>query len=101
MAVRSPPELRPLAWFRLRRDSHGMTSPGVSVRRFFDLTGKHALLTGATGALQRALAVALADAGANVSLTTLHDDPSEEVRAHSILNECWSFGRKGEVRRVD
>lgn len=68
---------------------------------FFDLSGKHALVTGATGPLQRALAVALADAGANVSLTTLHDDPAEEVQANSILNECWSFGRKGEVKTVD
>ena len=30
--------------------------------RFFDLSGKHALVTGATGPLARALAVALADA---------------------------------------
>ena len=37
---------------------------------FFDLSGKHALVTGATGPLQRALAVALAEAGADVSLTT-------------------------------
>jgi 2-dehydro-3-deoxy-D-gluconate 5-dehydrogenase len=71
------------------------------VARFFDLSGKHALVTGATGPLQRALAVALADAGANVSLTTLHDDRAEEVQANSILNECWSFGRKGEVKRLD
>ncbi len=68
---------------------------------FFDLSGKHALITGATGPLQRALAVALADAGADVSLTTLHADQAEEVQANSILNECWSFGRKGEVKTVD
>jgi NAD(P)-dependent dehydrogenase (short-subunit alcohol dehydrogenase family) len=68
---------------------------------FFDLTGKHALVTGATGPLQRALAVALADAGANVSLTTLHADKDEELQANSILNECWSFGRTGEVKTVD
>jgi NAD(P)-dependent dehydrogenase (short-subunit alcohol dehydrogenase family) len=68
---------------------------------FFDLSGKHALVTGATGPLQRALATALADAGANVSLTTLHADRAEEVQANSILNECWSFGRKGESKTVD
>jgi 2-deoxy-D-gluconate 3-dehydrogenase len=68
---------------------------------FFDLSGKHALVTGATGALARALSVALADAGADVSVTTLNDDAGEETEANSILNECWSLGRKGEAKRVD
>ena len=68
---------------------------------FFDLSGKHALVTGATGPLGRALAVALADAGADVSVTTLSDDAGEETEANSILNECWSLGRKGEAKRVD
>ncbi|MBM3139891.1 MAG: SDR family oxidoreductase [Chloroflexi bacterium] len=76
-------------------------APAGGRRRFFDLSGKHALVTGATGPLQRALAVALADAGANVSVTTLHDAQAEEVQANSILNECWSFGRRGEARRLD
>ncbi|MPZ98468.1 MAG: SDR family oxidoreductase [Dehalococcoidia bacterium] len=68
---------------------------------FFDLSGKHALVTGATGPLQRAVAVALAEAGANVSLTTLHDAQDEEVQANSILNECWSTGRQGQAKRLD
>ena len=68
---------------------------------FFDLSGKHALVTGATGPLGRALAVALADAGADVSVTTLSDDAGEETEANSILNECWSLGRKGEAKRLD
>ena len=68
---------------------------------FFDLSGKHALVTGATGPLARALAVALADAGADVSVTTLRDDGGEETQANSILNECWSLGRKGEAKRID
>jgi len=68
---------------------------------FFDLEGKHALVTGATGPLQRALAVGLADAGANVSLTTTHDRQDEEVQANSILNECWSIGRTGDALTVD
>lgn len=66
---------------------------------YFDLSGKHALVTAATGALQRALAVALAEAGATVSVTTLHDDAAEETAANSILNECWSTG-SGEGRAV-
>ena len=67
----------------------------------FDLSGKHALVTGATSALGRSLAVALAEAGADVSVTTLRDDADEETEANSILNECWSLGRKGQARRVD
>ena len=67
----------------------------------FDLSGKHALVAGAAGPLGRALAVALAEAGADVSVTTLHDDADEEVRANSILNECWSLGRRGAAHRLD
>lgn len=68
---------------------------------FFSLTGKHALVTGATGPLQRALAVALAEAGADVSLTTAAAETSEEVQANSILNECWSIGRRGEALTLE
>jgi NAD(P)-dependent dehydrogenase (short-subunit alcohol dehydrogenase family) len=67
---------------------------------FFSLAGKHALVTGATGPLQRALAVALAEAGADVSLTTATNELAEEVQANSILNECWSIGRRGEALTV-
>ena len=66
----------------------------------FDLSAKHALVTGATGPLQRALAVALAEAGADVSLTTATVELAEEVQANSILNECWSIGRRGEALTV-
>ena len=68
---------------------------------FFNLSGKHALVTGAAGPLARALALALAEAGADVSVTTLHDDADEEAQANSILNECWALGRRGEARRLD
>jgi len=67
----------------------------------FDLSGKHALVTGATGPLQRALAVGLAEAGADVSLTTATAEMAEEVQANSILNECWSIGRRGEALTLD
>jgi NAD(P)-dependent dehydrogenase (short-subunit alcohol dehydrogenase family) len=67
---------------------------------FFDLSGKHALVTGATGPMQRALTVGLAEAGADVSLTTSTAEMAEEVQANSILNECWSIGRRGEAVTV-
>ncbi|RLT42944.1 MAG: SDR family oxidoreductase [Chloroflexi bacterium] len=68
----------------------------------FDLTGKHALVTGATGALGRALAVGLAEAGATVSVTTVTTDRAEEVESNSILNECWAAGGKnGQQKTLD
>ena len=68
----------------------------------FDLTGKHALVTGATGALGRALAVGLAEAGATVSVTTVTTDSAEEVESNSILNECWAAGGKnGQQKTLD
>jgi NAD(P)-dependent dehydrogenase (short-subunit alcohol dehydrogenase family) len=70
-------------------------------RNPFDLAGRNAIVAGATTPLGRALATALAEAGANVSVTTAFDSAEEETAANSILNECWSHGRKGAARRVD
>lgn len=65
------------------------------------LDGLHALVAGAGGPHARPAAVALAEAGATVSLFTQADDRTQEVEAQSILNECWSLGRDGEVVRLD
>ena len=72
----------------------------------FSLAGKHALVTGATTPLARALAVGLAEAGANVSVTTTRDARAEEVEANSILNECWAAagtirGASGQAKTLD
>lgn len=67
-----------------------------------DLRGKHALVTGATTPLARVLAVGLAEAGANVSVTTTTPVLAEEVQANSILNECWAAaGVSGQARTLD
>lgn len=66
-----------------------------------DLAGRHALVAGVGEGLGRALATGLAASGANVSVTTRHDDLAEEVTANSILNECWSHGREGQALRLD
>ena len=70
--------------------------------QMFNLKGKHALVTGATGPLARAAAVALAEAGATVSATTLRRNQRDEVEANSILNECWAAGSQdGQAKTVD
>ena len=58
-------------------------------------------MTAATGPLGRSLAVTLAEAGADVSLTTLTGARDEEFEANSILNECWSLGRQGGAHVLD
>ena len=68
----------------------------------FSLAGKHALVTGATTPLARALAVGLAEAGATVSVTTTHAVLAEEVEANSILNECWAAAStSGQAKTID
>ena len=67
----------------------------------FTLEGTHALVAGAGSPLARPAAVALAEGGAVVSLFTQADDRTQEVEAQSILNECWSLGRDGQVCRLD
>ena len=67
----------------------------------FDLSGRHALVTGATRPLARAVATALAEAGADVSVTTIRDDAGEASEANSILEACTALGRSGVARQVD
>ena len=66
-----------------------------------ELAGRSALVAGAAGPVGRALAVGLAEAGLHVSVTTLTGAREEEFLANSILNECWSLGRRGGAYAVD
>ena len=65
------------------------------------LDGRHVLVAGVREPDGRALAVALAEAGAAVSVTTRHAELAEEVTANSILNECWTFGREGRALTLE
>ena len=65
------------------------------------LDGRHVLVAGVREPDGRALAVALAEAGAAVSVTTRRAELAEEVTANSILNECWTFGHEGRALTLD
>jgi NAD(P)-dependent dehydrogenase (short-subunit alcohol dehydrogenase family) len=67
----------------------------------FSLAGKNALVIGASSPLGRAAAVALAEAGANVGVTTTTRAPNEEVTANSCANEIWALDRKGFAQALD
>lgn len=65
------------------------------------LAGKVVALIGGGDALQRALAVAVAEAGADVALATVSREQSEEFAVNSIANEVWAIGREQFVRLMD
>ena len=65
------------------------------------LGGRSALVVGAGGPYARLVAVALAEAGARVSIATAAELAAQETEANSILNECWTLGRDGIVLRLD
>jgi len=67
----------------------------------FSLAGKNALVIGVSNVLGRAAAVALAEAGANVGVTTTTRSKREEVVANSCANEIWALDRKGFAHAID
>jgi NAD(P)-dependent dehydrogenase (short-subunit alcohol dehydrogenase family) len=58
------------------------------------LAGRVALVAGATGPYGRAIAVALAEAGADLALTTSAKSDAEEFALNSIGNELWALDRR-------
>ncbi len=60
----------------------------------FSLDGKAALVIGASNPIGRAVAVALAEAGADVGVATTTTANEETVRANSCANEIWALDRK-------
>jgi NAD(P)-dependent dehydrogenase (short-subunit alcohol dehydrogenase family) len=61
------------------------------------LGGKVAVVFGSGGTAHRGVAVALAEAGADIAVAGLAGDLSAEAALHSIANEIWAIGRKCTV----
>ena len=65
------------------------------------LHGKRVLIIGGESALGRALAVGLAEAGADVAIASLSPDTKAEFAINSALNELWALGRQGSAFAID
>jgi NAD(P)-dependent dehydrogenase (short-subunit alcohol dehydrogenase family) len=59
------------------------------------LAGRNALVLGVEHPPGRRIAVALAEAGANVAVVTISEDTQSEFAANSTANEFWAIGVKG------
>lgn len=67
----------------------------------FDLRGKAALVVGGGDAIGRAIAVALAEAGADVAVASCTPGQREEVAVNSCANEVWALGRRSLALAID
>jgi NAD(P)-dependent dehydrogenase (short-subunit alcohol dehydrogenase family) len=63
--------------------------------------GKRVLVIGGETAVGRALAVGLAEAGADVAIASLSKDTKAEFAINSALNELWALGRRGLALSID
>ena len=73
----------------------------VQPERPFSLAGRKALVVGVARPLGRAIAVALAQAGADVAVAGLTREPSEIVQVNSVANEVWSLSREQIALELD
>lgn len=67
----------------------------------FSLLDRKALVIGASNSIGRAIAVALAEAGADVAVATTTRAPAEDVIANSCSNEMWALDRKSFAQSID
>ncbi len=67
----------------------------------FDLSGKRALVIGAGGAAGRAIALALGEAGADVTVSSTSNDGDEIMRTKRVQQELTKMGRKSSTVATD
>jgi NAD(P)-dependent dehydrogenase (short-subunit alcohol dehydrogenase family) len=67
----------------------------------YDLSGKKALVVGAGGAAGRAIALALGEAGADVTVSSISNDGDEIVRAKKVQQELAKMGRQSATVATD
>lgn len=61
------------------------------------MDGKVAVVFGGGSDAQRGVALALAQAGADIAVAGLTRDLAAEAALHSISNEIWALGRRSTV----
>lgn len=67
----------------------------------FDLTGKRALVLGAGAPAGRAVALALGEAGADVTVSSISNDGDEIMRVKRVQRELTNMGRKSTTVATD
>jgi NAD(P)-dependent dehydrogenase (short-subunit alcohol dehydrogenase family) len=67
----------------------------------YDLSGKRALVIGAGGAAGRAIALALGEAGADVTVSSATNDGDEVLRAKKVQQELVKMGRTSATVATD
>ena len=67
----------------------------------FDLTGKRALVIGAGAPAGRAIALALGEAGADLTVSSITTDGDEVVRAKKVQSELTKMGRSAATVATD
>jgi NAD(P)-dependent dehydrogenase (short-subunit alcohol dehydrogenase family) len=65
------------------------------------LEGKVAVVIGPGNEAHRGVAVALAQAGADVAIAGVAKDLSAEAALHSISNEVWALNRRSTVAKLE